>query len=244
MHRFYTEKNNITDTEIVIRGEDVHHITNVLRMKTGAEINICDGDSKEYTCVISEMSKDEIRCSVKSLRILDTEPETSITLFQSLPKLDKFEMIIQKCVELGAVCVVPVISSRCVARPGKNYQEKLRRFNKIACEAAKQSRRGILPSVQPPVAIEQADTLGYDLILVAYEDENKTTLSLALKKCANFPKKIALFIGPEGGYEQNEVELLTAKGAVPVSLGKRILRTETAGIAAIAMILFAAEDKK
>ena len=150
------------------------------------------------------------------------------------------ELIVQKCTELGVFSVVPVVSARCVVVPNKDYDKKRERYNRVALEAAKQSRRGMIPQVLPLIELKKIDVKSFDLFLVAYEDENTVSLKQALR-AAKEPATIALLIGPEGGLEESEVEQLVKAGAKSVSLGKRILRTETAGMAMLAQTLYEGE---
>ena len=151
------------------------------------------------------------------------------------------ETIVQKCTELGVFAVVPVVSARCVVLPNKDFEKKRERYNRVALEAAKQSRRAMVPEVLPLVELKKIDPGAFDLFLIAYEDESGRTLKQALR-AADAPKSIALVIGPEGGLEEGEVSRLTNAGAVSVSLGKRILRTETAGMAMLAQTLYEVES--
>ena len=151
------------------------------------------------------------------------------------------ETIVQKCTELGVYSIVPVVSARCVVVPNKDFEKKRKRYNRVALEAAKQSRRAMVPEVQPLTELKKIDPATFDLFLVAYEDENGRTLKQALRK-ETTPRTIALLIGPEGGLEEGEVARLTEAGAVSVSLGKRILRTETAGMAMLAQTLYEVEE--
>ena len=159
-----------------------------------------------------------------------------MTLFQCLPKTGKMELILQKCTELGLYTLVPVVSRRCVALPGKDFEKKRQRYEKVAEAAAKQSGRGILPRVESPVELETLDFSDFDLVLLAYEGEHIRTLKQALTLAPG--PRIALLIGPEGGFEPREVQHLEEKGALPVTLGPRILRTETAGMTTTAILLY------
>ena len=168
------------------------------------------------------------------------ESPVNITLFQCLPKTGKMETIVQKCTELGVFAVVPVVSARCVVIPNKDFEKKRERYNRVALEAAKQSRRAVVPQVQPLVELKKVDPKQFGLFLVAYEEEETRTLKAALRAAGSLAS-IAILIGPEGGLEPDEVNRLTASDAVCVSLGKRILRTETAGMAMLAQILYEVE---
>jgi 16S rRNA (uracil1498-N3)-methyltransferase len=171
-----------------------------------------------------------------------TEPAHRVTLYQSLPKTGKMETIIQKCTELGVAAIAPVVSERCVVRPEKDWENKRQRYQRVAYEAAKQSKRGVIPEVLPLKPLAACDFSQYDLVLFAYEEEREYMLKQALRtEQARTAKNIAVIIGPEGGFEESESAQLCENGAVRVSLGTRILRTETAGMAMLAMVLYELE---
>ena len=238
MRRFFCDK--ITADTATITGDDAHHISRVLRMKAGDALSLCDGAGNEYDALIASVSPDAVSCTVGTPRASEAESPVRVTLFQCLPKTGKMELIVQKCTELGVFAVVPVQSARCVVVPGKDYDKKRERYNRVALEAAKQSRRAMIPQVLPLTALKKIDVQSFDLFLVAYEDENTVSLKQALRAAA-LPRTIALLIGPEGGLEEGEVRQLVQAGAVSVSLGKRILRTETAGLAMLAQTLYEVE---
>ena len=238
MCRFFCE--TITQGTATITGDDAHHISRVLRMKAGDALSLCDGAGNEYDAVITSISQDAVSCTVGERHASEAESPVRVTLFQCLPKTGKMELIVQKCTELGVFAVAPVVSARCVVVPGKDYDKKRERYNRVALEAAKQSRRGMIPSVLPLVELKKIDVKSFDLFLVAYEDETAVSLKQALR-AAKSAQTIALLIGPEGGLEEGEVASLVAAGAKSVSLGKRILRTETAGMAMLAQTLYEVE---
>ena len=238
MRRFFCE--SITNATAVLTGDDAHHISRVLRMKTGDALSLCDGAGHEFDAVITTISQDAVVCALGERRESAAESPVHVTLFQCLPKTGTMELIVQKCTELGVFSVVPVQSARCVVVPGKDYDKKRERYNRVALEAAKQSRRAMIPQVLPLTELKKIDVQAFDLFLVAYEDENTVSLKQALR-AANSPGTIALLIGPEGGLEEDEVRQLVQAGAVSVSLGKRILRTETAGMAMLAQTLYEVE---
>ncbi len=240
MNRFFADAENISGGEARIGGEDVRHISKVLRLSPGDPIAICDGEGHEYAARIVRIEKDVVIASLEEKITCTSEPRCKVTLFQCLPKAGKMELIIQKCVELGIYSVKPVASERCVVRINeREWEQKKKRYQRVAYEAAKQSRRGIIPEIGQLTDFCKADFSPYDLVLVAYEEERGCTLKSALHGAA--PKEIALVIGPEGGLDAAEVECLKNIGCVCVSLGERILRTETAGMAALAMILYELE---
>jgi 16S rRNA (uracil1498-N3)-methyltransferase len=238
MRRFFCE--SITTDTATIAGDDAHHISRVLRMKAGDALSLCDGAGNEYDAVIKSVSPEAVVCALGERHVSEAESPVEVTLFQCLPKTGKMELIVQKCTELGVFAVVPVVSARCVVVPNKDYDKKRERYNRVALEAAKQSRRGMIPQVLPLIELKKIDVKSFDLFLVAYEDENTVSLKQALR-AAKEPATIALLIGPEGGLEEGEVAQLVKEGAKSVSLGKRILRTETAGMAMLAQTLYEVE---
>ena len=238
MRRFFCE--NITQGTATITGDDAHHISRVLRMKAGDALSLCDGAGNEYDAVIIAIAQDAVTCSIGERRASEAESPVRVTLFQCLPKTGKMELIVQKCTELGVFAIVPVVSVRCVVVPNKDYDKKRERYNRVALEAAKQSRRGMIPTVLPLIELKKIDVKAFDLFLVAYEDENTISLKQALR-AAKSPQSIALLIGPEGGLEEAEVAQLVKAGAKSASLGPRILRTETAGMAMLAQTLYEVE---
>jgi 16S rRNA (uracil1498-N3)-methyltransferase len=238
MRRFFCD--NITTDTATITGDDAHHISRVLRMKAGDALSLCDGAGNEYDALIASVSPEAVSCTVSNPHASEAESPIQVTLFQCLPKTGKMEMIVQKCTELGVFSVVPVQSARCVVVPGKDYDKKRERYNRVALEAAKQSRRAMIPRVLPLTELKKIDVQAFDLFLVAYEDENTVSLKQALR--ATSPQTIALLIGPEGGLEEGEIRQIVQAGAKSVSLGKRILRTETAGMAMLAQVLYEVEE--
>ena len=234
MNRFFVE-NTGTDMA-VIAGEDLKHLASVLRLKKGDRVMLSDGKGSECEGEIERVEPGKARVKIGPWRPCVSEPHHKLTVFQCLPKAGKMETILQKCTELGMNALVPTLSARCVAQPGKDFDKKLQRYRKVAREAAMQSHRGIVSEVLPLVELKKADLSIFDTVYVAYEGEKALTLKAAM---ADKPgRRIALFIGPEGGFEAEEVACLVGKGAKAVSMGPRILRTETAGMAMVAQILF------
>lgn len=230
------------DTEINsekfnIDGETARHISKSLRMKKGEELTLVTPGGIQHDCKISEMSGEMVGVEILNSKPCENEPETEVTLYQALPKGDKMELIIQKCVELGIRKIVPVISARCVSRPDKkSLLKKLVRWQKIAKEAAQQSRRGIIPEVAGALSFKEAvkDSKNNDSNIIFYELGGKS-----LKKLMeNRPKTIGYFVGSEGGFEETEVGLALENGIEAATLGKRILRAETAPIAALSIIMY------
>lgn len=234
MPRFFTQ--NINGNTAIIEGDDAKHIQKSLRMKIGEEIELCDGQGFDYTGVISEFS-DVVDVKILSKQENKSEPSCDVTLFQALPKGDKFELIVQKAVELGVHKIVPVLTDRCVSRPdSKSFAKKLERYNKIALEAAKQSGRGVVPSVEDMVSFDTAIkmTSQFETALLFYE-KGGNDLGSNLKSDT---KSVAIFIGSEGGFEEKEVQKAENAGVLTTTLGKRILRCETAPLCALSAIMY------
>ena len=231
--------------EIVYLTEDnYHHGAKVLRMKKGDKLTLCDGSLKDYEAEVDEITDKSIICKVISVRENNREPEVNITLFQGLPKGDKMSLICEKCVEAGVFKIVPVALERCVVKLNpKEYEKKRERLSKIMLSASKQSGRGIVAEIEPLCSFKEMleRIKDYDLFLFPYELEENTSLKSQIKGFEG--KSIALVIGPEGGFSQSEADTLISSGAKSVSLGKRILRTETAGMATIFNILYELENK-
>ena len=238
MYNFFVNSNDINDNFAKISGEDYNHIRNVLRMKIGTKILINDKEkSNSYLAEIQEIGAKEIICKVIE-KMASNEMSVNVTLFQGIPKSDKMEYIIQKSVELGVSEIVPTEMKNCVAKIN-NEENKLTRWNKISETAAKQSKRSIIPKVESKISFD--DLLNkikeFDLVIVAYENEKHTSLKDVLQNCKGV-KNIAIIIGPEGGIDTKELKLLEDNGVQVASLGKRILRTETAPIVMLSMILY------
>lgn len=246
MHRFYVNPNQIQGEVVTITGSDVNHIKNVLRMKQGEAIVICNGQGKDCYCIISKVSEGEIIANVNSEKDTGTELKTRITLFQGIPKKDKMELIIQKAVELGVHEIVPVMTKRVVVKleDKKKEEKKLERWQAIAEEAAKQSRRGMIPMVKPVLsykeAIANAKQMG--LGLIPYENATGMQNTRDIMNNVGQYNTIGVFIGPEGGFEETEVEHAIQNQICPITLGKRILRTETAGLAILSMMVLMLEE--
>ena len=239
MHKFFVEDNFINNEEVIINNEDYNHIVNVLRMKKYDKILVTNKKTqKTYNCEIKEINIDKVVCNIISEENKNIEMNVEVDIFQGLPKADKMEYIIQKCVEIGIHKIVPVNMKYCIAKI-KDEEKKNIRWNKISEVASKQSKRNIIPKVEKSINMSKlcSEIKNYDLAIVAYENEDNITIKNILKS-ENKPKKIAVVIGPEGGISQEEVAELTKAGAKKVSLGNRILRTETAPIVALSMIAY------
>ncbi len=246
MHRFYTTKENIVGDEIRITGADVNHIKNVLRMKVGEEAVICDGQGKDFYCIIEKMSSDEVVLTVKDTKETETELPAKIYLFQGLPKKDKMELIVQKAVELGVCEIIPVMMKRTIVKleDKKKEAKKVERWQSIAEGAAKQSRRGIIPVVREAFSYKEAIAYAKELEvnMLPYELAEGMQVTKDLIHGLHGKKSIGIFIGPEGGFEEDEVKMAFENGITPITLGKRILRTETAGLAILSMIMLELEQ--
>ncbi len=241
MNRFFIDKNSIHGNHAAIMGDDVAHISRVLRLKNGDEIAVCDGEGMECIATIDCISKNSVDITLGEFVKSETESTHNVILYQCLPKSGKMETIIQKCVELGIRKIVPVVSSRCVVKVDKkDSKNKTERYNRIAYEAAKQSRRGNIPVVSDIINISECDFSDLNLTIIAYEEEKELTLKDLLRSNID-AQNIGIFIGPEGGLEKSEVDMLIHKGGKSITLGNRILRTETAGMATLAMVLYELE---
>lgn len=246
MYRFYVDNTIIHEDMISVTGSDVNHIKNVLRMKKGENLIICNGQGLDYYCIIDEICDSEIIVKVENKRESEAELPSNIYLFQGLPKKDKMELIVQKAVELGAYAVIPVMMKRTIVKleDKKKELKKLERWQSIAEGAAKQSGRGVIPQVHEVVTYKQAIEMAkeLDIALLPYENANGIQHTKELiEKCIG-KKSIGIFIGPEGGFELEEVEMAQNAKIEPVTLGKRILRTETAGLTMLANLMFTLEQ--
>lgn len=245
MARFYVGKESIKDEIITIRGNDVSHIKNVLRLTPGEEIVVCDSDSTDYTSVIETIDNYEVTARITAERKNINESPVNIYLFQGLPKSDKMDLIIQKCTELGVSKIFPVITDRTVIKINSPSDEKkkLERWRRISLEASKQSCRGLIPTVENIIGFENSILIAAkisDLSILAYENEENRKLKELLKNSK--ARTISIFIGPEGGFEKDEVKAAEKMGIIPVKLGPRILRTETAGLAMLSAVMYELGD--
>lgn len=243
MPKFFIKTNQINDNEIKIIGEDVKHIAQVLRAKIGEELILCNVDNNtNYITAISEIHQEYIICHIEETLNSIAESKVEVTIFQGLPKADKMEYIIQKNIELGVKQIIPVTMSRCVVKlDEKTASKKVERWQKIAEASAKQSGREVIPQIYMPINITDLckKIKEYDLVLLAYENEKNVTLKDELKKLnVENETKIGVIIGPEGGLDIKEVEMLINAGAKVITLGNRILRTETASIAIMSNIIY------
>lgn len=245
MQHFFVDASQVSDSMIQIEGSDVNHIKNVLRMRIGEELTVSDGQGMEYLCEVQEFEEEQVLLKIVEMKNSDTELPSKIYLFQGLPKQEKMELIVQKCVELGVYAVVPVSMKRCVVKlDAKKGVKKVERWNGIAASAAKQSGRGIVPEVMPVMsykeALEMAKNL--DVILVPYECAEGMEHTKKLIQSVRPGQSVGIFIGPEGGFDPDEIELAKKTGGQVVTLGRRILRTETAGLTLMSVLMFHLES--
>ena len=238
MPKFFFNKNDISRGQVQLFGEDEKHIKTVLRAREGEEITLCDGEGMDYQCRIASLERG-VLLDILSQDVCETEPKTKITLYQGLPKADKMELIIQKCVELGVDRIVAVSTERAIVKLDKKETKKLERWQKIAEAAAKQSGRGKIPEIGQQVlkfkeAVAEAKEL--DGAIIPYEREQETGIRQFVQ---NFKgESVGVCIGPEGGFADEEIALAQENGITPITLGKRILRTETAGMTTTAILLY------
>lgn len=243
MYQFFVAPDQIQGSEVVITGSDVNHIRNVLRMKIGEKVRISDNEGEDFYCAIERIESEEIVLVVLE-RAEDTEPSLKITLFQGLPKGDKMEQVIQKSVELGVTEIIPIAMKNCVVKlDEKRAQAKQARWQAIAQSAAKQSKRSIIPTVGEVMRF--ADAVAYagklDVRILPYENQRGLAHTREVFGKIQKGASVGIFIGPEGGYDSSEIAL--AKDDMEmVSLGNRILRTETAGLCVLSMLLYEVED--
>lgn len=246
MYQFFVEPHQICDKTVTIMGSDVNHIKNVLRMKVGEELAVSNGvDGREYRCAIASLEEESVICELRFVKEDGVELSSQVYLFQGLPKADKMELIIQKAVELGVHTVVPVAAKRCVVKlDDKKAKSKIARWQSIAEAAAKQSKRRIVPEVTEVMSFKEALAFvkDFDVKIIPYELAENMSKTKEIIEGLRPGQKIAVFIGPEGGFEEAEVQSAMGMGVEPVTLGKRILRTETAGFTVMSWIMYKLEQ--
>ncbi len=246
MYQFFVEDGQVREEKIVITGSDVNHIKNVLRMKPGEKIRVSDESGRAYFCHIAELSQEMVTAWIDAKDAQGTELSNRIYLFQGLPKSDKMELIIQKAVELGAYAVVPVAMKNCVVKlDEKKSKSRTERWQTIAKSAAKQSKRTLIPQVYAPISWAEALSMAQklDIVLVPYENERGMAATREMIGDIQAGRSIGVMIGPEGGFAPEEIkEAEHRAGFFRISLGRRILRTETAGIAALSMLVYALDE--
>lgn len=245
MYQFFVEPSQIQGTKVIITGNDVNHIKNVLRMQPGEEIAVSNGeDGKEYRCGIEELREDEIICTLRFIKEDGVELPSKIYLFQGLPKADKMELIVQKAVELGVYEIVPVATKRAVVKlDEKKAKSKIARWQTISEAAAKQSKRRIVPEIHSVMSFKEAVNYAKEMPvkLIPYELAEGMEKTREIISNLKPGEDIAVFIGPEGGFEESEISLALEHGMEPITLGKRILRTETAGFTVLSWIMYQLE---
>ncbi|RDY23973.1 16S rRNA (uracil(1498)-N(3))-methyltransferase [Romboutsia maritimum] len=245
MDRFFVEKNkiNIENRTCVIEGEDVKHISKVLRCKIGEELEICDKENNEYICKITDIDKDNVSLHILEKVNINRESDLKVRLYQGLPKGPKMEMILQKLTEVGVDEIILVQTKRSVAKvDDKKEDKKIDRWERIIYEAAKQSKRGKIPKLNGVITFEQAlkEMENNDVNICPYENERTISIKSAIKNAS--VNSIGIFVGPEGGFAEEEIQKIQDIGAKVVSLGPRILRTETASVVASSIALYELSD--
>lgn len=245
MHHFFVKPEQVSDGTVRITGPDVNHLKNVLRMRPGERLLVSDGRGKDYLCQVETLEAENVEVLIISQEE-SRELPSRIWLFQGLPKSDKMELIIQKAVELGAAGIVPVVTKNAVVKlDSKKEEAKLKRWRTIAESAAKQSKRSLVPEISGVMTLKEAcsyiDDMDFDLRLIPYENERGMAATRETFKRAVPGSRIAVFIGPEGGFDPQEIQMAMEADVIPVSLGKRILRTETAGIAVLSALMLRLE---
>ena len=246
MQHFFVVPDQVRDGYIEITGSDVNHMKNVLRMKTGEQLEISDGNNKKYLCEIESLEADKVTARILEEREAENELPSKLYLFQGLPKSDKMELIIQKAVELGAWEVIPVATKRAVVKlDQKKAAKKRERWSGISESAAKQAGRNVIPEIKQVMNFQEA--LSYakslDVLLIPYELAEEMQATKERIQAIQPEQSVGIFIGPEGGFEQEEVKLAMEAGAYPITLGKRILRTETAGMTMLSVLMYHLEQE-
>ena len=245
MHHFFVTPQQISGDKIRIEGGDVNHMKNVLRMKLHEKAEISDGESRTYLCEVEAYEEDVAVLHILEEMEADTEPASNLYLFQGLPKSDKMELIVQKAVELGVYQVIPVAMKRSVVRlDDKKAAKKADRWNSIAESAAKQAGRSRIPEVTMPLSYKEALKMAeeLDVTLLPYELAGGMKVTREVIRQIKSGQSVGIFIGPEGGFEPEEVDAAVSMGAKVITLGRRILRTETAGLATLAVLMFELEQ--
>ena len=246
MQHFFVVPDQVRDGYIEITGSDVNHMKNVLRMKTGEQLEISDGNNKKYLCEIESLEADKVTARILEEREAENELPSKLYLFQGLPKSDKMELIIQKAVELGAWEVIPVATKRAVVKlDQKKAAKKRERWSGISESAAKQAGRNVIPEIKQVMNFQEA--LSYakslDVLLIPYELAEGMQATIERIQAIQPGQSVGIFIGPEGGFEQEEVKLAMEAGAYPITLGRRILRTETAGMTMLSVLMYHLEQE-
>lgn len=245
MHKFFIWKENIHGDSCIIEGEDVKHIYKVLRLDSGDKVNINDGEGTEYLGEIEEVNKKEVKVKLIEKVELNNESNLKVHLYQGMPKSAKMDLIVQKCTELGISEITPIITERVVVKSELSEFKKVDRWNRIALEACKQSKRSLIPVINTPIEFQELQEAlnKYDLIVVPYENQKGEGIKYVVNEVKNKEiKDVAIIIGPEGGFEESEIQSFKDLGAYIVTLGPRILRTETAGFTALSLLMYELGD--
>ena len=244
MYQFRIPK-DLSVNKVEILGEEAHHIANVLRLKEGTVVGLFDGFGYKTLGIILDVANDRVLVEITNDKVENIEPPINVTLYQALPKKDKFELVIQKATELGVTNIVPIVTKRTIVNiEGEKSKKKVERWSKIAQEACKQSGRAYVPQISEPVSFKtMLCEIKAELNLMPYEAETEKSLKQVLKSyTVSMPKNINILIGPEGGWDKEEVEMAVNRGIIPVTLGPRILRTETASLAVLTLVLYELGD--
>lgn len=240
MHRFFVSPEKFTETSVVLTGDQAHQILRVLRLQVGDEFVVLDNVGWEYVVQITAVSSKQLIADILQKQAAQGEPSVDITLYMGMMKRDKFEWVLQKCTEIGVTRFVPVITQRSLVQDTKMKDNKFERWQKIIIEAAEQSRRGKIPELCAPLKLAEAFAqLDADLALIPWEEAEGVDVRAVL--VGKRPSSIALFIGPEGGFAAEEIELAQQHNIQPITLGKRILRAETAAMVAAALVIYELE---
>ncbi len=246
MYQFFVEPSQINDKTVIIKGKDVNHIKNVLRMKVGEEVSVSNGvDGNEYRCQIQELGEETVVLKLMFVKQDGVELSSKVYLFQGLPKADKMELIIQKAVELGVYEIIPVATKRAVVKlDDKKAKSKIARWQAISEAAAKQSKRAVVPKIHDVMTFKEAVKYASDMEkkCIPYELAEGMDQTKEWIDSVGADERIAVFIGPEGGFDEAEIELALQNGILPITLGKRILRTETAGFTVLAWLMYHLES--
>lgn len=246
MHKFFVDKKNIDGTRCIIQGDDVKHIYKVLRLQPGDQININNGEGQEYLGRIENIDKKEVEVQILNEIALNNESPVKVHLFQGLPKATKMDLIAQKCTELGISTITPVITERVVVKGNETSEfKKVDRWNRIALEACKQSKRSIIPVINQPLPFDELlkSLEDYQLVIVPYENAENRGMKYVKEKIKQQDiREAAIIIGPEGGFEEDEISALKDRGCEIITLGPRILRTETAGFVALTLLMYELGD--
>ena len=241
MQHFFVTPDQVKEDHIYIEGSDVNHMKNVLRMRAGEEVMVSDGNNRKYLCEVEGYEPDLAVLKIQEKGVVDTELPSQIYLFQGLPKQDKMELIVQKAVELGVYQVIPVATKRSVVKlDAKKAEKKTERWQQIAQSAAKQAGRGYIPEVHSVMTYKEAMEYArkLDVVLIPYELAEGMEETKKMIRQIQPGQSVGIFIGPEGGFEIEEVEEAITAGAKAITLGKRILRTETAGLTTLSVLMF------